>query len=196
MLSLCVWRVLCVDIAERFQLSLLLFVITIQNLSHFEWTITTEWALMWTLTISTPMFSLTWSWNWVGLGWVGLPPRLALFASTIRRCMCVCVCSKRLFDSLLPLRCMHPCVCARVGGVFLSEVAVDWMKHAFVAKYNGIEAQTYERFRNIICGDVTAFSKTNVRGEWLGIVVARGEPGRDTILVALSGDMHLCMCAH
>ncbi|KAI9145445.1 eukaryotic membrane protein family-domain-containing protein, partial [Paraphysoderma sedebokerense] len=38
--------------------------------------------------------------------------------------------------------------------VFASEILVDWMKHAFITKFNGIRPVVYKRFRDVLCKDL------------------------------------------
>jgi len=49
--------------------------------------------------------------------------------------------------------------------VMLSEVAVDWVKHGFVAKFNLIYADVYAKFRNVLCRDLAARSASGVSVE-------------------------------
>eukprot|EP00729_Bicosta_minor_P028631 gene28631-17831_t len=44
--------------------------------------------------------------------------------------------------------------------IYLSEIAVDWIKHAFVTKFNNIEAASvYQRFTRILYKDVSTTVK-------------------------------------
>eukprot|EP00698_Gefionella_okellyi_P011636 TRINITY_DN3079_c0_g1_i4.p3 TRINITY_DN3079_c0_g1~~TRINITY_DN3079_c0_g1_i4.p3 ORF type:complete len:181 (+),score=45.66 TRINITY_DN3079_c0_g1_i4:806-1348(+) len=45
--------------------------------------------------------------------------------------------------------------------VWASEFLVDWFKHAFVAKFNGLYDDVYAKFRNILCYDLTALDGQN-----------------------------------
>lgn len=38
--------------------------------------------------------------------------------------------------------------------VLLSEVAVDWLKHAFITKFNHIRPSVYERYTDVLCRDL------------------------------------------
>lgn len=38
--------------------------------------------------------------------------------------------------------------------VLLSEVAVDWLKHAFITKFNHIRPSVYQRYTDVLCRDL------------------------------------------
>jgi hypothetical protein len=40
----------------------------------------------------------------------------------------------------------------------LSEVAVDWLKHAFITKFNHIRPSIYERYMDVLCQDLASGS--------------------------------------
>lgn len=40
----------------------------------------------------------------------------------------------------------------------LSEVAVDWLKHAFITKFNHIRPSVYERYLDVLCLDLASGS--------------------------------------
>jgi hypothetical protein len=43
-----------------------------------------------------------------------------------------------------------------VGMIVLSEVAVDWVKHCFVTKFNRLTPDLYRMFKTIVCSDIVA----------------------------------------
>ncbi|KZT26850.1 DUF747-domain-containing protein [Neolentinus lepideus HHB14362 ss-1] len=47
--------------------------------------------------------------------------------------------------------------------VLLSETLVDWLKHAFITKFNHIRPSVYERYTDVLCGDL--------RGGWAKVRV-------------------------
>jgi hypothetical protein len=50
-----------------------------------------------------------------------------------------------------------------VASVLVSEVGVDWLKHAFITKFNHIRPTVYERYTDILCRDLSAS-----QGSWVG----------------------------
>ena len=40
--------------------------------------------------------------------------------------------------------------------VIMSEMAVDWLKHAFITKFNHVRASVYGRFTDVLAKDVLA----------------------------------------
>ncbi|TDL24170.1 DUF747-domain-containing protein [Rickenella mellea] len=48
--------------------------------------------------------------------------------------------------------------------VVLSEVVVDWLKHAFITKFNHIRPSVYERFTDVLCLDLATGSAIGRRG--------------------------------
>ena len=42
--------------------------------------------------------------------------------------------------------------------VMLSEVVVDWLKHAFITKFNHIRPTVYERYMDVLCRDLASGS--------------------------------------
>jgi Eukaryotic membrane protein family len=45
--------------------------------------------------------------------------------------------------------------------IFLCEVIVDWIKHAFVTKFNRIPHRAYQQFTMVICGDIVQARKNS-----------------------------------
>jgi hypothetical protein len=48
--------------------------------------------------------------------------------------------------------------------VLLSEVVVDWLKHAFITKFNHIRPSVYERYTDVLCRDLASASGLGRRG--------------------------------
>lgn len=48
--------------------------------------------------------------------------------------------------------------------VLLSEFIVDWLKHAFITKFNHIRPSVYERFTDVLCLDLATGSAVGRRG--------------------------------
>lgn len=51
--------------------------------------------------------------------------------------------------------------------VLVSELAVDWLKHAFITKFNHIRPSVYERYTDVLCRDldVSSHSRSHSRSE-------------------------------
>lgn len=48
-----------------------------------------------------------------------------------------------------------------VATVLLSELAVDWLKHAFITKFNHIRPSVYERYTDVLCRDLGVSSSSS-----------------------------------
>lgn len=48
--------------------------------------------------------------------------------------------------------------------VMLSEILVDWLKHAFITKFNHIRSSVYERYTDVLCRDLSSASATGRKG--------------------------------
>ncbi|KAF8514240.1 eukaryotic membrane protein family-domain-containing protein [Hysterangium stoloniferum] len=48
--------------------------------------------------------------------------------------------------------------------VLMSEYLVDWLKHAFITKFNHIRPSVYERYTDVLCRDLTSGSAVGRRG--------------------------------
>jgi hypothetical protein len=46
----------------------------------------------------------------------------------------------------------------------VSEMLVDWLKHAFITKFNHIRPSVYERFTDVLCRDLASGSAVGRRG--------------------------------
>ncbi|KIR26047.1 hypothetical protein I309_05137 [Cryptococcus deuterogattii LA55] len=95
------FQIMCADIVERFQLSLMLAVIAIRNMIEMSGS------------------------------------EIAFLPKSFMK-------GKSLVDSIL----------SPVLFVIMSEMVVDWMKHAFISKFNHVRASVYERFTDVLAKDV------------------------------------------
>lgn len=48
--------------------------------------------------------------------------------------------------------------------VLISEQIVDWLKHAFITKFNHIRPSVYERYMDVLCLDLANGSAMGRRG--------------------------------
>ena len=48
--------------------------------------------------------------------------------------------------------------------VMMSETLVDWLKHAFITKFNHIRPSVYERYTDVLCRDLASGSAVGRRG--------------------------------
>jgi len=46
----------------------------------------------------------------------------------------------------------------------MSEMLVDWLKHAFITKFNHIRPTVYERYIDVLCRDLSSMSAVGRRG--------------------------------
>lgn len=51
-----------------------------------------------------------------------------------------------------------------VLSVMMSEMIVDWLKHAFITKFNHIRPSVYERYTDVLCRDLASGSAVGRRG--------------------------------
>jgi hypothetical protein len=45
----------------------------------------------------------------------------------------------------------------------ISEMLVDWLKHAFITKFNHIRPSVYERYTDVLCRDLASGSRLGAR---------------------------------
>ncbi|WWD16768.1 hypothetical protein CI109_101200 [Kwoniella shandongensis] len=105
------FQIMCADIVERFQLSLMLSVIAIRNMIEMAGS------------------------------------EIAFLPKSFIR-------GKSLVDSIL----------SPVLFVICSEMVVDWLKHAFITKFNHVRASVYERFTDVLAKDVLMAGSTGGQG--------------------------------
>lgn len=48
--------------------------------------------------------------------------------------------------------------------VMISEMLVDWLKHAFITKFNHIRPSVYQRYTDVLCRDLASASGVSRRG--------------------------------
>lgn len=48
--------------------------------------------------------------------------------------------------------------------ILLSEIIVDWLKHAFITKFNHIRPSVYERYIDVLCRDLSSGSAAGRKG--------------------------------
>ena len=48
--------------------------------------------------------------------------------------------------------------------VLVSEMVVDWLKHAFITKFNHIRPSVYERYIDVLCRDLASGSVVGRHG--------------------------------
>ncbi|GJN93773.1 hypothetical protein Rhopal_006831-T1 [Rhodotorula paludigena] len=113
------FQLTCADIVERFQLGLMLFIISLRNLIARS---------------SLPSLSL--------LSYLPSASALSLSAS---------------------LSLVHQTFSPAVV-VLVSECFVDWLKHAFITKFNHIRPGVYGRFVDVLCKDLVAGSAAKSGG--------------------------------
>ncbi|GJJ06482.1 hypothetical protein Clacol_000674 [Clathrus columnatus] len=112
------FQILCADIVERFQLSLMLLAIAARNLIEISGS-----ELDPTESLVLPQ-SFGWS-RRGNLVW-------------------------RVFSPVMT--------------VLLSEILVDWLKHAFITKFNHIRPSVYERYTDVLCRDLASGSAIGRKG--------------------------------
>ena len=59
---------------------------------------------------------------------------------------------------LFTLSCYQP-----VLTVMASETLVDWLKHAFITKFNHIRPSVYERYTDVLCRDLSSGTRLSAR---------------------------------
>ncbi|KAI8593906.1 eukaryotic membrane protein family-domain-containing protein [Geranomyces variabilis] len=137
----------CADIVERFQLSVFLCIITLRNLIELTGGLSSlDSAISYFYSLSASMFApstfLADS-TFFSSGSVEFPS-----ASTVLAALNTVFTSPayKLFETLA----------TPVVVVFGTEVLVDWLKHAFISKFNQIKPAVYERFTDSLCRDLVA----------------------------------------
>lgn len=95
------FQIMCADIVERFQLALMLSIISVRNLIEMA-----------------------------GSDFAFLPKSYKQ--------------GKSLVETIL----------SPVTAVILSELAVDWLKHGFITKFNHIRTTVYGRYTDVLCKDL------------------------------------------
>ena len=134
------FQITCADVVERFQLWLMLLIIAMRNMVEVGGlsiqSSTTSWTAMFTSSSSAANATTTPS-----------------FAAS----------------SIIPMSfTIFPAYIAQVLNPFLlvlgSEMAVDWLKHAYITKFNQTKPQVYSKFFDVLAKDYysAAFSDPNL----------------------------------
>ncbi|KAJ3015451.1 hypothetical protein HKX48_004587 [Thoreauomyces humboldtii] len=126
----------CADIVERFQLAVFLCIITLRNLIELTGGLSnSDSAISYFYTLSASMFApstfLT----------ADIPTASSLL--TMLRSL-LATPAYKLFETLA----------TPVIVVFGTEILVDWLKHAFISKFNQIKPAVYGRFKDSLCRDL------------------------------------------
>ena|SRR5712671_5356467 len=61
------------------------------------------------------------------------------------------------------LNVVHLSLLQPVLTVMLLETLVDWLKHAFITKFNHIRPSVYERYKDVLCRDLASGSRLGAR---------------------------------
>ncbi|TPX36661.1 hypothetical protein SmJEL517_g01348 [Synchytrium microbalum] len=133
----------CSDIIERFHLSVFLAVITVRNYLEAG----SHEAIQTFYELSAPLFAPS---QWLSFLEV---PSIAGIGSFLTFLM-----SLPIYQTLETL--LTPIVV-----VFGSEVLVDWLKHAFITKFNHIRPDVYSRFRESLYRDLVMVRGWNLEEE-------------------------------
>ncbi|KAF0312840.1 Protein TAPT1 [Amphibalanus amphitrite] len=126
-------QVACSDIRERFQYCILLMLVVVQTMKEFGWSEAQLWVLLpdWCIYLLCPTAHL----------WVLLPNWFML--TVVADCL---FCPAAQLWVLLP-----DCVM-----VLIAELFVDWVKHAFITRFNEIPADIYREYTLTLAYDLIA----------------------------------------
>ncbi|KXS14605.1 DUF747-domain-containing protein [Gonapodya prolifera JEL478] len=179
-----VWQIACGDVVERFQLSVYLVIIASRNYLELTGVGTTGtfsatsssntwWLALWPFRDPRATASQITSFaksalqSALKLDVTSLPPAIARSATWL---------ASAIVD-LIPLASSGIAAIAGSATLHLvasvslpalvvlsSEVLVDWLKHAFVTKFNGIEPEVYSRFAGGLCGELCATHQSSSKG--------------------------------
>lgn len=109
------FQIMCADIVERFQLAMMLGIISVRNLIEMAGS------------------------------------DFALLPKSYKQ-------GKSLVETIL----------SPVTAVILSELAVDWLKHGFITKFNHIRTTVYGRYTDVLCKDLLLAGGVVVEGDASG----------------------------
>ncbi|KAJ3151435.1 hypothetical protein HDU86_006135 [Geranomyces michiganensis] len=137
----------CADIVERFQLSVFLCIITLRNLIELTGGLSSlDTAISYFYALSASMFApstfLADS-KFFTSGLMEVPTAASILAAL-----------NAIFAS--PAYKLFETLATPVVVVFGTEVLVDWLKHAFISKFNQIKPAVYGRFTDSLCRDLVA----------------------------------------
>lgn len=129
------FQITCADVVERFTLSLMLVVVAFRNL----------------IELSGSEFDFT--------GGFVMPKSFGWFRSNN------VLWTISYVGVFVPLSGNSPhCKYQPVVAVLLSEMMVDWLKHAFITKFNHIRPSVYERYIDVLCRDLASGSVVGRHG--------------------------------
>ncbi|UZJ52656.1 hypothetical protein CBS101457_001976 [Exobasidium rhododendri] len=139
------FQLTCADIVERFQLTLMLGAIGLRNLIEVAGASGNSPAVTSQSSMLPP-----------GTRPLGAIQNDSALASIGRGILSPLPTSYTVFPSFSLLETSFTPVCI----VLASECLVDWLKHAFITKFNHIRPSVYGRFMDVLCRDLTAASGT------------------------------------
>ncbi|TPX70027.1 hypothetical protein SpCBS45565_g02060 [Spizellomyces sp. 'palustris'] len=129
----------CADIVERFQLSVFLCIITLRNFIELTGGLSNlESAISYFYNLSTSMFAPSNVFQPV----LSFPSASSLLSGVH---YILSTSTYKLIETLA----------TPVVVVFGTEILVDWLKHAFISKFNHIKPAVYGRFRDSLCRDLS-----------------------------------------
>ncbi|KAJ1992300.1 hypothetical protein H4R33_001071 [Dimargaris cristalligena] len=183
------FQICCSDIVERFQIGIMLTIITLKNwieLSSGTIQADTGFSQI-ALPFSFSPVPLPWSWEWqtlvVGLWtWLRymvfdwwfdclvllldcLPIPLGPFSTGVpsnphRASQAIALFMRNLFDFRQAWAILTRVLTPALL-VYCSEMLADWTKHAFITKFNQVRPEVYGRYTDILCRDLVGIDQNN-----------------------------------
>ncbi|KAI8898072.1 eukaryotic membrane protein family-domain-containing protein [Globomyces pollinis-pini] len=141
------FQLACADVVERFQLSVFLLIITILNCLE----ILGNGAFSDIFNFFIESFSTV---GQLVINWyVDTNPEASIFAINP---METWVYITSIFNHIMNSNEMYllQILMGPAFFIFGTEIFVDWLKHAFIVKFNGIEPSVYERYQDSLCRDL------------------------------------------
>ncbi|KAL5037228.1 hypothetical protein BDV3_006753 [Batrachochytrium dendrobatidis] len=149
----------CSDIVERFQLSVFLIIIGIRNFIELVGGETIASFPTYIYEVYKSMPSILWISEKVMLLF---PKKIPTDPTQVWTDFQVLVAStNHIITRVLSLQeyKLVETILGPIVIVYLTEILVDWLKHAFITKFNGISPTVYERYRNSLCRDLLGGGK-------------------------------------
>ncbi|GAA5843068.1 hypothetical protein JCM11251_002721 [Rhodosporidiobolus azoricus] len=140
------FQLTCADIVERFQLGLMLFIIALRNLIELSSAV----AFSTTTSPSSASSSSSYLLSFLPASFRSLPSLTFSTLSSLPTALPL------LVSSLLPTLSLLQAIFSPAVVVLCSECFVDWLKHAFITKFNHIRPGVYGRFVDVLCKDLVA----------------------------------------
>ncbi|GAA5899635.1 hypothetical protein JCM6882_001171 [Rhodosporidiobolus microsporus] len=140
------FQLTCADIVERFQLGLMLFIIALRNLIELSSAVAFSTVSTSSTSAATSLTSSSSLLSFLPASFRSLPP-LTLSLSSL---------PSLTLSSLLPTLSLLQAIFSPAVVVLCSECFVDWLKHAFITKFNHIRPGVYGRFVDVLCKDLVA----------------------------------------